>query len=227
MNSVHSQKETERTAEDISSKNKRKCIALGIGGGTFAALMLIGIVAAAIGGAGGGGGVWCYHQGPCAPSEVTGKKIGATFSSDESGIVSVSRLRRLADKDVAVEVEMEIIAAQQVIEGIHTIKAQPESGDESLYCVMPWRGGDPVAPPTMADVVAFLKVKQPNEVIYGVGDSTVRHQVRPLIELPRKIPSSSLFMTQFVICSHLICSRPLRIYSIFPCAILSDLRLWV
>ena len=223
MNSVHSKKETERTAEDISSKNKRKCIALGIGGGTFAALMLIGIVAAAI----GGGGAWCYHQGPCAPSEVTGKEIGATFSSGESGIISVSRLRRLADKDVAVEVEKDIIAAQQVIEGIHTIKAQPESGDESLYCDMPWRGGDPVAPPTMADVVAFLKVKQPNEVIYGVGDSTVRHQVRPLIELPRKIPSSSLFMTQFVICSHLICSRPLRIYSIFPCAILSDLRLWV
>ena len=198
MNSVHSKKETERTAEDISSKNKRKCIALGIGGGTFAALMLIGIVAAAI----GGGGAWCYHQGPCAPSEVTGKEIGATFSSGESGIVSVSRLRRLADKDVAVEVEKDIIAAQQVIEGIHghTIKAQPESGDESLYCNSPWRGGDTAAPPTTANVVDFLKDKQPNEVIYGVGDSTVRHQVRPLIELPRKIPCSSLFMTQFVIC---------------------------
>ena len=172
MNSVHSKKETERTAEDISSKNKPKVPDFFRGHrGTFAALMLIGIVAAI-----GGGGAWCYHQGPCAPSEVTSKVF----------IASDSRLRRLADKDVAVEVEMEIIAAQQVIEGIHTIKAQPESGDESLYCDLPWRGGDPVAPPTTEEVVDYLKVKQPNEVIYGVGDSTVRHQVRPLIELPRK-----------------------------------------
>ena len=171
MNSVHSKKETERTAEDISSKNKPKVPDFFRGHrGTFAALMLIGIVAAI-----GGGGAWCYHQGPCAPSEVTSKVF----------IASDSRLRRLADKDVfaaqqVIELEKDIFAAQQVIEGIHTIKAQ--GGDESLYCDLSWRGGDPnaVAPPTTADVVDFLKVNQPNEVIYGVGDSTVRLQVRPL-----------------------------------------------
>ena len=159
MNSVHSKKETERTAEDISSKNKPKVPDFFRGHrGTFAALMLIGIVAAI-----GGGGAWCYHQGPCAPLEVTSKVF----------IASDSRLRRL-------ELEKDIFAAQQVIEGIHTSKAQ--GGDESLYCDLPWRGGDPdaVAPPTTADVVDFLKVNQPNEVIYGVGDSTVRLQVRPL-----------------------------------------------
>ena len=164
MNSVHSKKETERTAEDISSKNKPKVPDF-FRGHRVRALMLIGIVAAI-----GGGGAWCYHQGPCAPLEVTSKVF----------IASDSRLRRLADKDVIYAVEKDIFAAQQVIEGIHTIKAQ--GGDESLYCDLSWRGGDPnaVAPPTTADVLDFLKVNQPNEVIYGVGDSTVRLQVRPL-----------------------------------------------
>ena len=96
----------ERTTEDISSKNKPKCLALGIGGGALAALMLVGIVAAV-----GGGGAWCYLQGPCAPakpseqsgtaapSEVIGKDMSAEFSSGESGTSSTSsRLRRrLAD----------------------------------------------------------------------------------------------------------------------------------
>jgi hypothetical protein len=98
--------EMECTTEDISSKNKPKCLALGIGGGALAALMLVGIVAAV-----GGGGAWCYLQGPCAPaksseqsgtaapSEVIGKDMSAEFSSGESGTSSTSsRLRRrLAD----------------------------------------------------------------------------------------------------------------------------------
>ena len=96
----------ERTTEDISSKNKPKCLALGIGGGALAALMLVGIVAAV-----GGGGAWCYLQGQCAPakpseqsgtaapSEVIGKDMNAEFSSGESGTSSTSSplRRRLAD----------------------------------------------------------------------------------------------------------------------------------
>ena len=82
----------ERTTEDISSKNKPKCLALGIGGGALAALMLVGIIAAV-----GGGGAWCYLKGPCAPakpseqsgtaapSEVIGKDMNAEFSSGVSG----------------------------------------------------------------------------------------------------------------------------------------------